>query len=135
MKVYFKKTLAVLLCFLLSSPAYSKIKFWHKVIQAIIYVESRGDTLAINGKHVGPMQISPICVEDCNRILKQNKSKVSYTLKDRYNLKKSKEMFCIIQNEYNPECNIEKAIRIWNGGPTYSIESTNDYYLKVKNRL
>ena len=77
------------------------------------------------------MQITPILVKDCNVILKKQKSKKQYTMSDRYSIEKSKEMFLIIQKYYNPENNVEKAIRSWNGGMKYSVKATNRYYKKV----
>ena len=104
---------------------------WNPVMDAIINVESEGNPNAVSGNSVGAMQITPILVKDCNQILKKQKSKKQYTLADRYSVKKSKEMFLIIQKYYNPENNIEKAIRLWNGGIKYSIRATNRYYKKV----
>ena len=104
---------------------------WNPVMDAIIQVESEGNPNAVSGNSVGAMQITPILVEDCNNILKRQKSKKRYTMADRYSVAKSKEMFLIIQKYYNPENNIEKAIRLWNGGVNYKIKSTNRYYRKV----
>jgi hypothetical protein len=104
---------------------------WNPVMDAIIQVESEGNPNAVSGNSVGVMQITPILVQDCNDILKKQKSKKRYTMADRYNVSKSKEMFLIIQKYYNPENNVEKAIRLWNGGIKYSIRATNRYYKKV----
>ena len=104
---------------------------WDPVMDAIIQVESEGNPNAVSGKSVGVMQITPILVEDCNNILKRKKSKKRFTLSDRYSVKKSKEMFLLIQSYYNPTNSIEKAIRSWNGGVHYSVRATNRYYKKV----
>ena len=104
---------------------------WNPVMDAIIQVESEGNPNAVSGKSVGAMQITPILVKDCNDILKRQKSKKRYTMDDRYSVAKSKEMFLIIQKYYNPENNIEKAIRLWNGGVKYTTRATNRYYKKV----
>ena len=104
---------------------------WNPVMDAIIQVESEGNPNAVSGKSVGAMQITPILVKDCNDILKRQKSNKRYTMADRYSVAKSKEMFLIIQQYYNPENNIEKAIRLWNGGVNYKTKSTNRYYKKV----
>ena len=104
---------------------------WNPVMDAIIQVESEGDPKAVSGNSVGAMQITPILVKDCNDILKKQKSKKRYTMADRYSVAKSKEMFLIIQKYYNPENNIEKAIRLWNGGVKYKTRATNRYYKKV----
>ena len=104
---------------------------WNPVMDAIIQVESEGNPNAVSGNSVGVMQITPILVKDCNDILKRQKSKKRYTMDDRYSVAKSKEMFLIIQKYYNPENNIEKAIRLWNGGVKYTTRATNRYYKKV----
>jgi hypothetical protein len=108
---------------------------WNPVMDAIIQVESGGNAKAVSGNSVGAMQITPILVKDCNIILKKRNSKLRYTLADRYSLEKSKEMFLLIQSFHNPENNIEKAIRAWNGGPKYSVRATNRYYKKVMNKM
>ena len=104
---------------------------WNPIMDAIIQVESEGNPKAVSGNSVGAMQITPILVEDCNDILKRQKSKKQYTLADRYSVSKSKEMFLLIQKYYNPENDVEKAIRLWNGGVKYSLKATNRYYKKV----
>lgn len=108
---------------------------WNPVMDAIIQVESGGNTKAVSGKSVGAMQITPILVKDCNIILKKRNSKLRYTLADRYSLEKSKEMFLLIQSYHNPENSIEKAIRAWNGGPKYSVRATNRYFKKVMSKM
>lgn len=104
---------------------------WEPVISAIIQVESNGNVNAHSGNSVGAMQITPILVADCNQILRNRNQKMRYKLSDRFSLSKSKEMFLLIQSRYNPLNNIEKAIRLWNGGVNYSIRRTQRYYEKV----
>ena len=104
---------------------------WNPVMDAIILVESEGNPKAVSGNSVGAMQITPILVRECNNILEKQKSKKRYTLDDRYSVEKSKEMFLLIQKYFNPENNVEKAIRSWNGGVKYSVKATNKYYRKV----
>lgn len=104
---------------------------WDRVAEAIIHVESKGDTKAVNGSCVGAMQISPALVQECNRILKKRKSKKRFKLSDRLSLAKSKEMFAIFQSYYNPLNSIEKAIRSWNGGNNFSKRATQRYFRKV----
>ena len=111
-----------------------KEKFdWSPVVDAIIQVESKGNPKAFNpkGNCAGILQITPGLVKQCNEWLKAKKSKRRYTLADRYNVKKSKEMFEMYQHYFNPSNDVEKAIRIWNGGPGYKVGSTNEYYRKV----
>ncbi len=104
---------------------------WSDVIEAIIEVESGGRHDAENGSQIGAMQIMPILVKDCNRILEMRGESLRYTLQDRYDVEKSKEMFCLIQSFYNPTNDVEQAIRAWNGGQNYSKKSTQRYYEKV----
>lgn len=125
----------ILFTFAMGSKSYSQSFNWNRVINAIAIVESNNNPKAVGNSSVGLLQITPILVKDCNKILeKQNKSK-RYNLNDRLNPKKSKEMFVIIQEYYNPQHNIERAIRLWNGGPNYSIKGTQIYYNKVKKHL
>lgn len=106
---------------------------WTRVINAIIQVESSGNKNARNpvGDCCGIMQITPVVVKQCNIWLRGEKSSKRYTLQDRYNPEKSKEMFLMTQKYYNPKNDVEKAIRIWNGGPKYSVAKTNGYLKKV----
>ncbi|MCD8291554.1 MAG: lytic transglycosylase domain-containing protein [Prevotella sp.] len=108
---------------------------WHPVMNAIIQVESEGNPQAVKGKSCGAMQISPIMVEECNQILEKRNSKKRFTLEDRFNVQRSKEMFILIQLHYNPDNNVEKAIRSWNGGQRYSVKATQRYYNKVMKLL
>ena len=104
---------------------------WDKVINVISKVESKGNPSAVSKDCVGILQIRPILVKQCNIWLKKQKSQKRYTLQDRYDVEKSKEMFIMIQEHYNPSHSVEKAIRLWNGGPGYTIKGTNGYYKKV----
>lgn len=108
---------------------------WNPVMDAIIQVESSGNPNAVSGKSCGAMQITPILVKECNLILKERKEKKRYTLKDRFSVEKSKEMFVLKQSYFNPENNIEKAIRSWNGGNKYNVRKTQKYYKKVMSKL
>ena len=137
MRKLFKKLLLVLVLFTCSIAAsYSQTYNWTKVINAIAIVESNNNPRAMGGGgSVGLLQITPILVRDCNKILAKQNSTKRYTLADRYNPEKSKEMFVIIQEYYNPSHNVEKAIRLWNGGPNYSVRGTQRYYNKVRKHL
>ena len=104
-------------------------------MDAIIQVESEGNSNAVSGNSVGVMQITPILVRECNDILEKMKSKKRFTMNDRFSESKSKEMFLLIQSYHNPTNSIEKAIRSWNGGMRYSVRATNRYYKKVMSLL
>ena len=137
MKSFSKKASLSLIAVLLAAATASArtmkaLSFdWNPVMDAIIQVESEGNPNAVSGNSAGAMQITPILVEDCNDILKRMKSKKRFTLADRFSVAKSKEMFLLIQMYYNPTNDVEKAIRIWNGGIHYSVRATNRYYRKV----
>lgn len=104
---------------------------WGPLMDAITQVESEGDSRAVSGKSCGALQITPILVEDCNAILRKKGEKKRFSLKDRFNIKKSREMFVLIMSHYNPSNNIERAIRLWNGGVNYTLRGTQRYYNKV----
>lgn len=110
-----------------------------RVMNAIIQVESQGNPKAYNkrGDCVGLLQITKVCVRECNNILKEKKSKKRYTYADRWDADKSKEMFRLFQNKYNPTGNMEKAARLWNGGINYkrNPRKTNKYWAAVKRKL
>lgn len=108
---------------------------WNPVMDAIIQVESEGNSKAVSGNSCGAMQITPILVKECNNILKRRKSKKRFKLSDRFNVAKSKEMFILFQSFYNPKNSIEQAIRSWNGGQKYSVRGTQKYFNKVMNLL
>jgi soluble lytic murein transglycosylase-like protein len=128
-----KLILTVLLMLPISVSAQKEQFDWTPVMDAIIRVESKGDPKAFNknGNCAGILQITPGLVKQCNEWLKAKKSKKRYTLADRYDVKKSKEIFVMVQSYYNKSNNVEKAIRIWNGGPGYTIKGTNGYLKKV----
>jgi len=104
-----------------------------KLLDAIIYVESRGDDSAIGdgGLAVGCLQIHPIAVREVNRLIKSDE----YTLDDRYDRSKSIEMFNIIRWHTLNE-SYEKLARNWNGGSNgHKKKSTIKYWKKVNKRL
>jgi len=104
---------------------------WGPLMDAITQVESEGNSRAVSGNQCGAMQITPVLVEDCNAILKKRGVKKRFTLNDRFSVKKSREMFVLIMSHYNPTNDVEKAIRIWNGGVNYTNKGTQRYYKKV----
>ena len=110
---------------------------WNPVINAIIEVESEGNPKAIDksGKSCGIMQITPILVKECNRILSLRKSSKRYSMKDRFSVNKSKEMFLLYQSFYNPKNDVELAIRSWNGGINFTKRGTQRYYNKVMSKM
>ena len=108
---------------------------WEPVMNAIIQIESKGNPAAVNGPYVGVLQISPVLVKECNNILKSTGSNKRYSLSDRFNTAKSKEMFIIIQSFHNPLNSIERAIRLWSGGIRYNVAKTQAYLRKVMRHM
>lgn len=114
--------MVIAMTMVIPTTAYSQTKKevnkWERVMNAIIAVESEGNPKAHNpnGNCAGILQITPILVKECNNLLKQKKSTKRYTIGDRYNAQKSKEMFIFLQEHFNPEANVEKAIKQWNCG-------------------
>lgn len=112
----------------------SNISKYEIFINALIKVESNNNANAFNKKEnaVGVLQIRPILIRDINRF-----SKNKYTLEDRWDLKKSKQIF----NEYvryyiNDTTKFQEIARKWNGGPLgHKKPETKIYWEKVKRIL
>ena len=126
---------AVLITVALNAQTKQQLKKWMPVINAIAQVESGGNPKAVSksGTYVGLLQIAPICVRECNRIVGKNK----FTYNDRYNKEKSIEMFVVFQEYHNPEGNMEKAIRLWNSGDKNCMKNkskTEAYYRRVMSK-
>lgn len=99
---------------------------WDAFIEALIWVESKGNANAVGRDNdVGVLQITPILVEDCNRIVKHQK----YSLEDRIDSLKSVEMFNVIQKHYNPQRDFHWALKLWNSGAPLS------YHRKVMDKF
>lgn len=105
---------------------------WNPVMDAIIQIESRGIETARNGQYVGVLQIAPTLVRECNDILKSRGDSRRFTLNDRLNRQKSKDMFVVIMSKYNPENDIDKACRIWKMGIRYTIKGSQQFVNRVR---
>lgn len=97
---------------------------WESLIRAICEVESGSNDKAVNpvSGAAGRFQQMPVYVMEVNRIL----GKKEYTLKDRFDSVKSREMFDIYQSHHNPTKNIDRAILIHRG------KKSKSYIDKVK---
>lgn len=121
-----------------SKPEQPKVS---ELIDALIYVESRGNDSAIGDRHlgkpsVGCLQIRPIMVREVNRILKRKKKELRYTMDDRFSREKSIEMFMVWKDYYHDSDNFEEIARTWNGGPKgMKNKKTLSYWSKVKFEL
>lgn len=119
-----------------SAQSEKLMKKWGMVINAIAKVESSGNPKAVSsdGLYVGYLQISKILVKQCNILAGYQK----YTFNDRYSKEKSIAMFIDYQEEYNPEGNLEKAIRLWNSGDLNCMKRkarTEGYYRRVMSKF
>ena len=112
-----------------------------ELIDALIYVESRGKDSAIGDTHlkepsVGVLQIRPVMVREVNRILKIQGNEERFNLKDRFDREKSILMFRVWQNYHHSDNNLEEIARSWNGGPKgVKNKRTEKYWIKVKEQL
>ncbi len=100
---------------------------YEKLMNAIIRVESAGDTLAINcdEEAIGAFQIRPIRLLDYNQRTGKN-----YKEDDLYNIEISKEIFLYYAKKLGYH-NFETIAKSWNG----SGKSTVAYWQKVKSYL
>ena len=106
---------------------------YNRLITAIGTVESGLNDNARSGVHAGFLQISKVCVTECNRINKLKGISTRYTLQDRFNHQKAIEMFWIIQNFYNPQLDIDYMVLLWNIGNSAmkKPKRKTKYYKKV----
>lgn len=85
---------------------------WNDLIWSIAQHESKQNPNARNGQYVGYLQISPTLVNECNKIAGHKK----FSYSDRLSREKSIEMFNTIQGRYNPQRDMNLAVRIWAAG-------------------
>ena len=106
---------------------------YNRLITAIGTVESGLNDNARSGVHAGFLQISKVCVTECNRINKLKGISTRYTLQDRFNHQKAIEMFWIIQKLYNPKLDIDHMVLLWNEGNSAmkKPKRKTKYYQKV----
>lgn len=83
---------------------------WQLFIMALIEVECERDPNAKSSKNaIGPLQITKIYVSEVNRLYNTN-----FKFEDAWDLDKSLEMFILMNDYYNPNKDIDKAIQIHN---------------------
>ena len=90
---------------------------WTILTMAIMKTESEFDPSRIGAtQDVGIMQFTPVGIEEVNRILRLEGKEEEYSHLDAFDIKKTIEMFNIIQGYHNKEQNISKAIHQHNPG-------------------
>lgn len=104
-----------------------------RMISAIEWCESRQNRLAYNANEnaAGILQIRPIMIAEANRLLGWEK----YTLSDRFDVKKSRELFILIQtNKLNGPYNLDSLAHVWNCGSNDAgkLKKTRDYRDRVR---
>ena len=106
---------------------------YNRLITAIGTVESKLNDNARNGVHAGFLQISKVCVTECNRINKLKGISTRYTSQDRFNHQKAIEIFWIIQKFYNPKLDPDYMVLLWNEGNSAmkKPKRKTKYYQKV----
>lgn len=83
---------------------------WEIFVEALIFVESRGDSLAKNktSSASGLFQQLTIYVDECNRLI----GRKLYSYEDRFKPGKARQMFDIVQGYYNPKRDIKRAMKL-----------------------
>ena len=120
---------ALLIICLASSVLPAKAGLW----EAVCTVESGGNALAVGdkGRAAGIAQIWARTVADINRF-----AGTHYTLNDRFDPVKSKEMFTLYTEHYGKGRSVEFKARLWNGGPKLATQTaTLSYWRKIQKHL
>ena len=122
-----KCNLALIACAFLSLGAGTADRY-ARLLPAIEHVESSGraDAVGDGGKAVGILQIHPIMVADCNRIVGEER----WTLDDRKCPDESRAMFRTYSDHYSAGKNDEHVARSWNGGPKGPQKTATEAYWK-----
>lgn len=114
-KLYAMKTIltSCLLCFYLntnSATLNKQVTLYNGdiILDTIIEVESNNRNIEGCTKDVGYLQITPIFVDDVNRLVGYHK----FTYNDRWNKSKSIAMYYIYQKHYNPTYDFKLACMI-----------------------
>lgn len=102
-----------------------------RLIAAILWQESANGKYLTGdgGRAKGVLQQHTCIITDVNNYLGESR----YTIADRNDPVKAVELFMYYQAIYNPGMDIEKAARVWNGGPSGHLKSsTLDYWDEVQ---
>ena len=102
------------------------ISLWRSVVK----VESNNGRYLFNEieNAIGVSQIRPIMIEEVNQILGYNK----YSHEQAWDSITSFNIFKDFQKHFNPDFDLERGSRLWNGGRSgMEKESTLSYYEKI----
>lgn len=105
-----------------------------RLFQAICQVESGNNPNAKGdgGKAIGIVQIHPIMVRDCNRLVGYER----YTLADRLSPSHSREMFNVWRDHYCRGASDEIVARRWNQGVGGKLNAASArYWIRVQKAL
>ena len=126
-------SIALIACAFLSLGAGTTDRY-ARLLPAIEHVESSGraDAVGDGGKAVGILQIHPVMVADCNRIVGEDR----WTLDDRKDAVKSRAMFRTYSDHYSKDASDEVIARRWNSGPRGDRKkATEGYWNKVRKHM
>lgn len=133
------------LCATATAPLKKDLKVKDVLFSSIAWIESTHNPKAVSRDgSVGIVQIKSVMVKEVNRICQIKGIEKKFSLADRNNKEKSKEMFWIYQKFYNPDINLndisekemELIARKWNGGPNgHRKKATKKYWNKVIKRI
>ena len=85
---------------------------WQVFVMALVEVECERNPNAKSNKNaIGPFQITEVYVAEVNRLYNTN-----FIFEDAWDLNKSIKMFELMNDYYNPNRDIDKAIQIHNPG-------------------
>lgn len=85
---------------------------WQIFVMALVEVECERDPRARSSKNaIGPFQITNIYVNEINRLYNTN-----FTFEDAWDFDKALTMFKMMNDYYNPNRDIDKAIKLHNPG-------------------
>lgn len=102
------------------------------IVKVLMKVESGNNNTAKNGSSKGILQIRPIMIREVNNIVGYN----MFSLNDRFDEKKSEEIFRIFTDYHTPDWDLELVARRWNGGHDGENKiETLPYYHRVKRMM
>lgn len=122
---------------LVSKTITKNINEWEMFTMALMRVESELDSTVVSSVGAkGYLQITPVYIEEVNRIYKTN-----YTMKDVTNLNSAYKIFDLMQKAHNKNYDMDKAMTLHNGNHVWykkrvmSAMKEIKQYENIRNRL